>query len=410
MLAHKPRTPAEAFRNFVLRGLMTQVMCLAIALLLTHFGTKPLLANLAYSHAIGTSCWLLIDGSIHFVAHFINRGRTPRGGGLGPGWPGLVALVGIVAVGSMAGYSLGSGLVDLVTGYHSPRLFHSSTSGLVTLLATVGGTYFFYSRERLHQEQADATAARALALENQLRLLQSQLEPHMLFNTLANLRVLIGLDPERAQAMLDRLIAFLRATLNASRQAMHPLSAEFDRLADYLALMEVRMGPRLRVAFDLPDDLRPCAVPPLLLQPLVENAIKHGLEPKVEGGRIAVSARRVGADLHLAVRDTGVGLATSATPLPAAQPAAGAPADAATNYGTAHVRARLEALFGQRATFTLQAANDAEGGTLALIVLPCPAEPGTTPITAAAVAPHAAASVAPHAAPHAAPPVAPPAA
>ena len=75
MLAHKPRTAAETLRNFAFRGLMTQAMCLAIALLLSHFGTRPLLHNLAYSHAIGTSCWLLIDGSIHFVARFINQGR-----------------------------------------------------------------------------------------------------------------------------------------------------------------------------------------------------------------------------------------------------------------------------------------------------------------------------------------------
>jgi hypothetical protein len=382
MLAHQPRTPAEALRNFAFRGLMTLAMCVVIALLLTNFGSRALLPNLAYSLAIGTSCWLLIDGGIHFVARFLNRGRTPQRRGLGPGWPGVAGLVAIVAVGSFAGYSLGSSLVDLLTGYHSPRLFQSSTSGIVTLLAAVGGTYFFYSRERLHEEQAAADAARALALENQLRLLQSQLEPHMLFNTLANLRVLIGLDAERAQAMLDRLIAFLRATLNASRVSMHPLSAEFDRLADYLALMEVRMGPRLHVAFELPAELRACAVPPLLLQPLVENAIKHGLEPKVEGGRIEVSAKRVGTDLHLAVRDTGVGLGAAAltTPAPTAPaantaPATATPPGAGTCYGTAHVHARLEALFGERATFTLQAAGDAEGGTLALIVLPCPAEP-----------------------------------
>ena len=373
MLAHQPRTPAEALRNFAFRGLMTQAMCLVIALLLWYFGNRALLPNLLYSFTIGTCCWLLIDGGIHAVA-YLGHGRAV-GRGRGPGWPGIVGMVIIVTIGSIAGYSLGSGLVDLLTGYHSPRLFQSRTSGLVTLLAAVGGTYFFYSHERLHQEQAAADAARALALENQLRLLQSQLEPHMLFNTLANLRVLIGLDAERAQAMLDRLIAFLRATLNASRLSTHPLSAEFERLSDYLALMEVRMGPRLRVAFDLPAGLRACAVPPLLMQPLVENAIKHGLEPKVDGGRIEVSAKRVGTDLHLAVRDTGVGLDPAALPVRA--PAAAAPAtppDAATCYGTAHVHARLEALFGDRATFTLQAAADAEGGTLALIVLPCPTE------------------------------------
>jgi sensor histidine kinase YesM len=135
------------------------------------------------------------------------------------------------------------------------------------------------------------------------------------------------------------------------------------------------MGPRLRVAFELPADLRPCPVPPLLLQPLVENAIKHGLEPKVEGGRIAVSARRVGTDLHLAVRDTGIGPGALPLPPPSSDPATPAsPLDAGTRYGTAHVRARLQAMFGERASFTLQAADDAEGGTLALIVLPCPSD------------------------------------
>ena len=95
-------------------------------------------------------------------------------------------------------------------------------------------------------------AAERSAAEAQLKLLQSQLEPHMLFNTLANLRVLIGTDPARAQAMLDRLIAFLRATLTASRSGSHALADEFDRLGDYLALMAVRMGPRLACAWTCP--------------------------------------------------------------------------------------------------------------------------------------------------------------
>jgi hypothetical protein len=380
MLAYAPRTPADSLRNFLHRGLRAQVIATAIALLLWSFGDKALPTNLMYSFAIGNCCWLFIDGGVHLVA-LVHGGRQARGRGEGPGWPGLPALALIIIIGSIAGYGVGSSLVDLFTGYHSPSLFKSRTAGLVTVLAATGATYFYYTRERLHQEQAAADAARTLALENQLRLLQSQLEPHMLFNTLANLRVLIGLDAERAQAMLDRLIAFLRATLNASRVSLHPLAAEFDRLADYLALMEVRMGPRLRVAFELPADLRDCAVPPLLLQPLVENAIKHGLEPKVEGGRIAISARRVGADLQLAVRDTGVGggLSPPASPAPGESGAPSDGTDATTHYGTAHVRARLEAMFGQRARFTLQPAGDAEGGTLALIVLPCPAEPTSAP-------------------------------
>ena len=116
----------------------------------------------------------------------------------------------------------------------------------------------------------------------------------MLFNTLANLRALIGVDPPAAQHMLDRLNAYLRATLNASRATQHPLSAEFARLADYLELMALRMGPRLQVTLDLPDALADVPVPPLLLQPLVENAIQHGLEPRVQGGALTVRAWRQG--------------------------------------------------------------------------------------------------------------------
>src|SRR4029078_471767 len=134
------------------------------------------------------------------------------------------------------------------------------------------------------------------------KLLETQLEPHMLFNTLANLRALIGADPRQAQVMLDHMIAYLRATLNASRSTTHSLQAEFDRLRDYLELMAIRMGPRLEYSLQLPPELEHTRVPALLLRPLVENSILHGLEPKVEGGRIAVSARREGNQLVLEVK------------------------------------------------------------------------------------------------------------
>jgi LytS/YehU family sensor histidine kinase len=309
-----------------------------------------------------------------FVVDRRASGGTPR-------WQSLTAIVLIVAVGAMVGYSVGTSLVDLVLGTRSHSLFGNRTSVITTLIAAVTMTYFFHSRERLQAERTAAEAARRLALENQLKLIESQLEPHMLFNTLANLRVLIGLDPPRAQAMLDRLIAYLRATLNASRSGGHPLAAEFERLADYLALMAVRMGPRLVVAFHLPDDLRQVTVPPLLLQPVVENAIKHGLEPKVEGGRIEVRAERAGdgpgATLLLSVRDTGVGLGAAPAPAPGTTEG--------LHYGTSHVRERLATLYGDRARFELQPAVDAEGGTLALLGLPLTLPPATpAPATATA--------------------------
>jgi sensor histidine kinase YesM len=159
--------------------------------------------------------------------------------------------------------------------------------------------------------------------------------------------------------MLDHLIAFLRATLNASRRDTQPLADEFAQAADYLALMAVRMGPRLAVRLDLPPALGALPVPPLLLQPLVENAIKHGLEPKVEGGRIEVAARRDATRLVLTVRDTGVGpgVANAAT---------------GTSFGLEQVRGRLATLHAERATLELGPAADAEGGTLVTLTLPLP--------------------------------------
>jgi sensor histidine kinase YesM len=268
-----------------------------------------------------------------------------------------------VLVCSAAGYWLGSLLADALTGgHHMTNAMHGGNRFplvllLMSAIVAVTITYFFYSQGRIAATEAQAQAARRAAAENQLMLLQSQLAPHMLFNTLANLRVLIGLDAAQAQAMLDHLINFLRATLNASRSTAHPLSAEFDRVADYLALMQVRMGHRLQVQLDLPDALRSLPVPPLLLQPLVENAILHGLEPKVEGGRIALSASVQGQWLSLSVRDTGVGLGQS-------------PGSGGTGFGTHQVRERLATVFGGKAQFQIGAAADAEGGTLAVILMP----------------------------------------
>jgi LytS/YehU family sensor histidine kinase len=206
------------------------------------------------------------------------------------------------------------------------------------------------------QAQHEATQAR-------LKLLEAQLEPHMLFNTLANLRVLIATDPERAQHMLDRMIGYLRATLAASRSTLHPLSLEFERLQDYLELMAVRMGPRLAFTLDLPPALHDVAVPPLLLQPLVENAIRHGLEPQVAGGSISVRAH-AGADqrLVLEVCDTGAGLAPGAPTTPAAPSAPG------RSFGLAQVRERLATLYGEQGIIELIAQT--AGGTCARVEFP----------------------------------------
>ena len=307
--------------------------------------------HMVYSQAIGLCIWACID-----FGRLLFKNRDPQSD-----WPVGWRRILLMGVGIVAGYTVGTLIGDLYCGCSTLDKFSRSlrvSLGYLFMALTVSTAiiYFFYSRGRGEQlEQLVATAQRDAA-ENQLKLLASQLEPHMLFNTLANLRVLIGIDPPRAQAMLDQLIGFLRSTLSGSRAALHPLHAEFARLADYLALMQVRMGSRLQSRFDLPAGLADAAVPPLLLQPLVENCIKHGLEPKVAGGRIELSAARDGTHLVLTVRDTGAGLS-------------GAQGNG-TQFGLEQVRERLASTYGAAASVVLRAADDGEGGAVAVVRLP----------------------------------------
>jgi sensor histidine kinase YesM len=358
------------------RGLLVGAFCAGLAALQVFIEpARRYPVELAYSLSIGTSCWLLTE-SLRLV---LRRPGDP--GGWPRGWRGAALL--LLSIGG--GFLLGTALADAWFGRSSWGGWGpvSRRSLAVTVVAGVALSYFFHSRgRRAHLEAAAREAARTAA-EARLKLLETQLEPHMLFNTLANLRVLVTADPPRAEAMLDHLIAFLRSTLGGSRAAWHPLADEFDRLRDYLALMQMRMGPRLACGFDLPDALAQVPVPPLLLQPLVENSIRHGLEPQVAGGRIDVVARAEGAGrgarLVLEVRDTGVGL-------PPGGPDAGrdrlggattgtgdgggrsAGRGDAGGFGTAQVRERLAAAYGPAATIEFVAGR--AGGTCAIVAFP----------------------------------------
>ena len=353
--------PHEArLRGFAWRGLRTAGFALVIALCLWLLFPQSLLGSVVYSLCIALSCWLLIDGSRILAALWSHR-HAAGGAWTQSLWPGWGWMIPIVLVGSVLGYAIGNELANALLGKHAPGPFNADGRQIfsvlvLAMLPAVVITYVFHTRETLANQLAMVRLAERQAAEQQLKLLESQLEPHMLFNTLANLRALIGVDAERAQAMLDRLIAFLRASLAGSRQRVHPLAAEFERLRDYIALMQVRMGDRLAVAFDLPAELAAAEVPPLLLQPLVENSVKHGLEPKVGPGRIEVSAAREGRVLVLRVRDTGAG-----------------PVDVQVrpdSFGLAHVRERLATLYGDAASFELAAAGDAAGGAVATVRLP----------------------------------------
>jgi len=192
---------------------------------------------------------------------------------------------------------------------------------------------------RLEEQQLRRMAAERQVVEAQLRMLQAQIEPHFLFNTLANVMSLIDREPNSAKEMLQRLTRFLRISLRRSREEASTLGQETDMLRDYLNIFKIRLGPRMDFAIDVPAELLDLKFPPMLLQPLVENAIKHGIEPKIEGGCIAIRAEASDGMLRLTVSDTGRGLS-----------------DLAVDHGLGlgNVQSRLRALYKSSARLVLE--------------------------------------------------------
>jgi signal transduction histidine kinase len=303
-------------------------------------------ANLVYSQCIGLVAWLLIDGS----RRVLWPGRRPP-----LAWFALL-IVAAIPIASLGG----SRLAALLLG-HRWSLEPQFTSLIITAAAGFVAALYFWEREKLADLEAAAARERGRsesierqAAEARLKLLQAQIEPHFLFNTLANLRALIAADPPRALAMLDHLNEFLRATLAAARKDRSTLGDEFALLRDYLEIVRIRMGARLEFDLALPAELAGAALPPMLVQPLVENAIKHGLEPKLDGGVVSVRARAADGQLQLSVSDNGLGL--------------GAAAGDGARSGIDQVRKRLQSVHGDSAR--LELAERSGGGVTATLVVP----------------------------------------
>ncbi len=343
-------------RRFAVDVAITQVFNLVIAVLVTYVvrAGDSFFANLVTSICIGTLSVTFIDGARLMLWH--ERRPPPR-------LPFFALLLASFFLAQYLGYKIAA----FVLGVPEPVFDAERSRHATAMLIGSGVTFvfiiwFFWSRGRMatlkaetEAEKARAAAIEKQAMQAQLQMLQAQIEPHMLFNTLANLQGLIAVDPPRAQHMLDQLIQYLRATLSASRTDKTSLAQEFALLDAYLGLMKVRMGSRLSYAFHLPSALGNSMVPPMLLQPLVENAIKHGIEPKIEGGHIDVKAERDGNSLYLTVADTGLGMDVDA-------------ATSGTCVGVANVRERLQMLYGALAAFSLK--SNAPSGVIARITLP----------------------------------------
>jgi sensor histidine kinase YesM len=210
-------------------------------------------------------------------------------------------------------------------------------------------------------ETAESEQLKRQVVEARMAAMQAQVEPHFLFNTLASIDHLIETDPPRASQMQKNLIALLRASMPTMREnhpTAHNLGREMAVIRPYLEILKVRMEDRLQTQIDVPDGLLSADFPSMMIQSLVENAIKHGLEPKAEGGTLRVKAEIVHGKLAVTVADTGLGFGKAAT--------------AGTGVGLANIRERLQLLYGNKASMTI--GENTPSGTVVTITVPYQAQ------------------------------------
>ena len=313
---------------------------------------------LVVSVAIG----FCIHGLFNGVRHIVGVVRIRQFGR----WQRTLLYSGVPFTGVALGWLLGMNLLDAAQ-WHVSGEYGSGDQGTGGSQAWLGGVVlsvliwtvfqlWFKSRHR-------ALDAERRIAEAQLKLLQGQIEPHFLFNTLANVLGLMDTDMPRARLMLESFVEYLRASLGSLRQEQRTLGQELDLVEAYLRIVKIRMEDRLRYSVDVPEALRALPLPALTLQPLVENAITHGLEPQVEGGCVRVAARLDGGLLTLTVSDDGMGVASAGRH--AAQRIGTA---AGSGTAIANIRERLQQLHSGAASLQLEALLPR--GTCATLRLP----------------------------------------
>jgi hypothetical protein len=278
-----------------------------------------------------------------------------------------------VAIGAILGHALMVPIKNFILEYvlAQPRLYtldyilsHKRTfffSAFGAFLIGLCISVFFLLRfrearaaEALHKAESERLLLSKHAMESELKLMQAQIEPHFLFNTLASVQFLTETDPPQASRLLGHLLAYLRAALPKMRSTSATLGQEIEFAEAYLNILQMRMGSRLDFGIDVPDALRTHPFPPVLLISIVENAVTHGLEPLAAGGHVTIAARQDHDVLRVTVTDTGIGLSGVSRP--------------GRGVGLLNVRERLAALFGARGRFVLEDA--APRGARATIEIP----------------------------------------
>ena len=317
------------------------VIALLIALVLRSW--DAVIPNLVVSYCIGLTILALI-ASVRCTVMQRFRGSF--------GLRFVIYFV-LVAAGAIGGELLSQVFLHQPANFLKERYTWLVAIGF-SLAAGSMALFINFSWVQLAQSKRDVERAERAAIEAQLRALQAQIEPHFLFNTLANLDALIAVDAGEARNLLANLIRYLRAALTHARSEAATLQTEVELLKAYLGIMALRLPNRLTTEFDCDPECLRLKFPAMLLQPLVENAITHGIEPACFGGNIRVSVHRAGDTLKLSVDDTGVGLGNAKT--------------SGTCAGLQNIRDRLQSLFGSSARLIVE--PGASRGTHAAIEVP----------------------------------------
>jgi sensor histidine kinase YesM len=235
---------------------------------------------------------------------------------------------------------------------------------LLGLIFTSFCYYYFYSKEqKLIADKELETLKRKqieqekVLLVSQLKQLQSQIEPHFLFNTLATISVLIETDSDKAKLMLEKLTELLRATLNNTRHQQTTVEQEVSLVEAYLKIQQVRLGDRLDYAINIDGISSTQVLPPLLIQPLIENALTHGIEPIAKGGKITLDIVNIGENMQISVTDNGAGFSFSPTPHAVGH-----------GLGLENIRQRIEMLFDGKASISIK--EHRSGGVISTLTLP----------------------------------------
>jgi sensor histidine kinase YesM len=342
----KPTTDGITVRSAIKSIFYTLVFDTIIALFLTamDFG-EGFLITFIISQSIGLSCCTCVLAAFYFF----------------PGDIPILAAV-RVAVALIIGSLCGSFIGTFLSGLGPAVIFEKHGLFQLLILGVMFGsiiTYFLSSREQIaaskvqiQEEKIKRLTSEKKAAEAYLKLLQAQIEPHFLFNTLSNVLNLLDNDVEKGKSMLVDFTRYLRTSLADIRGQTTSLGHEMEMIRAYLNIFKVRMGDRLNFDIDLPALLEDTPFPPMLIQPLVENAIKHGLEPKVMGGEILIRGKKDDSLLQLEIIDTGMGFNPDRT----------------DGLGLANIRERLQSLYGNDGRLVLE--ENQPGGVKATIEVP----------------------------------------